>query len=364
MSIKHVACKNCERTFKDDYNFCPYCGQNDKEELTLGVLFSNTISNYFSVDARFFKSFWPLMAKPGYLASKFVEGKRLRYLHPAQMYLFVSVVFFFFFSFIEREQVESLDRTFSESFKKERELNNDIGENTKDSLLLDKKNKKHIADSIAKVEITKALAGTEKYTHFSNLAIDSLNRKVDNRENGDFDFKKAEVDSLIDAGASNDIIYKAMGLKEGDGYFKQRLYTQGLKIYKTRQGGGILKTFYDAVPIAMFFLLPIFALILKLLYRKRGSYSYHLVFSFYYFAFLFTVFTIIIIVNFIVDIPDGIDWLIALSTFIYLCLALSKFYQQGKFKSFIKGSMASFLFLSFVAPTTVLILAMFAFLFY
>ena len=61
-------CQNCNQRFESHYPFCPYCGMKSKDELTLGVLFNNTISNYFSVDARFFKSFIPLMFKPGYLA--------------------------------------------------------------------------------------------------------------------------------------------------------------------------------------------------------------------------------------------------------------------------------------------------------
>jgi len=47
-------CKNCEQQFKKEFDFCPHCGQKVNDELTLGVLFYNTISNYFSFDARFF----------------------------------------------------------------------------------------------------------------------------------------------------------------------------------------------------------------------------------------------------------------------------------------------------------------------
>ena len=364
MSIKHVICKNCERTFKDDYNFCPYCGQNDKEELTLGVLFYNTISNYFSVDARFFKSFIPLVAKPGFLASKFVEGRRLMYLHPAQMYLFITVIFFFLFSFIKRQQVQDINNEFEKTFRQEKKATSAI--QTNDSLLKLEQQKKQKEDSIVKAEIKKVLTENKKYIHFSDSKIDSIVSKSETRDKGlyNFDFDESKMDSLINTGAANEAIYKFMGMSSDAGYFEKLLYSKILKFYKSREGGTILGAFYDAIPIAMFFLLPIFALILMLFYRKKGTYAYHLVFSFYFFAFLFTVFSIILVANFIVDIPDGIDWLIAISTFVYFCLALSKYYKQGKFKSFIKGSIASFLFLSFVVPTTALILGIFAFLFY
>ena len=95
MEKNMVTCKNCEKEYNDSFEFCPHCGQKAKDELTLSVLFYNTISNYFSFDARFFRSFIPLMFRPGYIAKQFVIGKRLQYLHPAQYYLFVSVVFFF-----------------------------------------------------------------------------------------------------------------------------------------------------------------------------------------------------------------------------------------------------------------------------
>ena len=105
MSTSQIDCKNCGEPFDEGFSFCPHCGQKSNDELTIGVLFYNTISNYFSFDARFLKSFLPLMFKPGYLAKEFIKGKRLLYLHPAQMYLFISVIFFFVISFSTRDLV-------------------------------------------------------------------------------------------------------------------------------------------------------------------------------------------------------------------------------------------------------------------
>ena len=105
-----TSCKNCDKDYEVGFEFCPHCGQKTNEDLTVGILFYNTISNYFSFDARFFKSFIPLMFKPGILAKRFIEGKRLLYLHPAQMYLFISVVFFFLYSFKVREASQSVDK--------------------------------------------------------------------------------------------------------------------------------------------------------------------------------------------------------------------------------------------------------------
>ena len=117
MESNQLNCQNCEQPYKKGFNFCPSCGQKTNEELTIGVLFYNTISNYFSFDARFLKSFIPLMFKPGYLAKKFLEGKRLLYLHPAQMYLFVSVIFFFVFSFTVNDWIKEANKANKEIAK-------------------------------------------------------------------------------------------------------------------------------------------------------------------------------------------------------------------------------------------------------
>ena len=366
MKSKTETCKNCEQQFKDSFKFCPHCGQQAKDELTVKVLFYNTISNYFSFDARFFKSFLPLLFKPGYLANKFIEGKRLLYLHPAQMYLFIAVVFFFLFSFIQRSQVEILDEKLAQTLKKENVVDNIADERIKDSIKAVQLAKQKTEDSIARAELRKTLKDNTFIHGFSEKQMDSLVNAEDFRNNdiANFDFNTKSLDSLIALEVPDNILYKEMGMNDDAGVFKRRLYAQALKFYRSRKGGSILQTFYDTIPIAMFFLLPIFALILKILYRKHGLYAHHLVFSFYYFSFLFTVFSIIIGVNFIWDVPDWIDWLVSLSVFIYLYIALKRFYQQGWFKTFFKTSITSFLFLLFVAPLTLVILGVFAFMFY
>ncbi|MBT8238678.1 MAG: DUF3667 domain-containing protein [Croceitalea sp.] len=360
-------CKNCDKDYQEGFAFCPHCGQKTKVELTLGLLFYNTISNYFSFDARFFKSFIPLMFKPGYLAKRFIEGKRLLYLHPAQLYLFVSVLFFFLMSFSVRKQVQSVNQALAKTLEKP-VVDTTLTQAQLDSIQLAKEIAKFKKDSIAKVTTREALLKTSQFTGLKEADIDSIvnneNFKTADTDNLTWDFNQDEIDSLIAIDAPDEVIFKQMGMNEDDGAFKKRLYAQTLRFYKSREGGSILQTFYDTIPIAMFFLLPIFALLLKIFYFNRGQYAHHLVFSFYYFSFLFAVFCIILGVNMIFDLPDWIDWLVILSTYFYLFMALKKFYQQGWFLSFFKVNAVSFGFLIFVIPVTAFILLAFAFMFY
>lgn len=357
---KHlINCPNCEKEFEEGFEFCPYCGQKAKDELTLKLLFYNTISNYFSFDARFLKSFFPLMFRPGYLAKKFLEGKRLLFLHPAQMYLFISVIFFFLYSFNVRETVQEVN----EKFKK-----NDVIKQVKDSIDV----KQSALDS---VELEKLMKPLTDHNIVTGVKEDDL-KKLDSiikAENKDvkttnilnFDFNEKKIDSLIAIDAPNETIYKAMGMRDDAGFFTRKIYTQMLKFYKERGLGNIIQTFYDSIPLAMFFLLPIFAFILKIFYFRRGRFSHHLVFSFYFFSFLFTVFSILVLTKLLWEgFPGWVSTLVILSTFFYLFIAVKRFYGQGWILSYFKTSFVAFTFLIFVLPFALIIMGLMAFLLY
>lgn len=356
MADQQETCKNCEKQFESDYSFCPHCGQKAKDDLTLGVLFYNTISNYFSFDARFFKSFFPLLFKPGYLAKRFIEGKRLLYLHPAQLYLFISVVFFFILSVtVVRKQVQDLDTSLKKTLDK--------------PLMSEEQERaKQMIDSVAIdsvfIELENSnIPGLDK-TKIKELdSIINTNSNKDNK-NLTFDFDENKVDSLIAIDAPNKEVYKAMGMDDDANSFERKFYRQVLKFYKQRNGGQVLQAIYDTIPISLFVLLPIFAFILKLLFYKRGSYAHHLVFSFYFFSFLFTVFSIVLLVNQLIDIPDWIDWLLVFSTFFYLFIAIKRFYNHGWFLSFIKTGVSTFIYLMFVIPIAIIIVGIVSFFFY
>lgn len=350
-----TACQNCERDYETGFAFCPYCGQKTDDDLTVGVLFYNTISNYFSFDARFFKSFIPLMTKPGILAKRFIEGKRLLYLHPAQMYLFISVVFFFMFSIVSRDFVNKSDTALKKGFEQEMSI---------DTI------QTQVLDSMEIENLTKPLTDSGLVTGMNEEDRKKLDSIITASANTDgvpkmnFGFNSKKLDSLIALDAPESEQYKAMGMKDNPTYFQRRFYQQGLKIYK-QSGNGFIQAFIDSIPISMFILLPIFAFILKLFFWRRGTFAHHLVFSFYYYAFLFTVFSIILITDqFIWEIPNAISWLIVVSTFFYLFLAIKNFYRQGYIISFFKTCFVTFMYMTFVLPIAVVIMFVFAFLFY
>jgi len=343
-------CKNCEQTFDSSYEYCPHCGMEATDNLTVGVLFSNTIENYFSIDARFFRSFLTLMIKPGVLARRFVDGKRLKYLHPAQFYLFISVVFFFIFSFTVRKA----DNEVSEVIKKgmEQEINLDsISVNT---------------DSLDITEARKAIKKNQKIIGLSDeelVGLDSVMTSDSGIANISFGFERKLLDSLIAVGAPLNQKLEAMGMKEDKNAFGRKFYAQMLKFYE-QQGGGIIQVLYDTIPIAMFLLLPLFAVFLKVFYWKPATFAHHLVFSFYYFTFIFTSFCVMLLVNKVWEIPTSIKTLICFSFVLYLMLALRNFYESSWLGAFFKASIISFFYMLIIVPVAAIGIIMVAFMLY
>jgi hypothetical protein len=350
------SCKNCGNPMEASYEYCPKCGQEVAEDLTFGILFSNTISNYFSIDARFFRSFIPLMFKPGVLARRFVDGKRLYYLHPAQFYLFISVVFFFLFSFSIRKADNEMSQALEKSFSKEI-VPDTLQISEKDSLELEKA-KKLLKDNQKLIGIS----DHDMETIDSVMTVTSNNPPTFNR-GMTFDFDREVLDSLVLAGAPKAEKLKAMGMKEDADGFNRRFYEQMLKLYE-RRGGGILQTFMDTIPIAMFLLMPLFAMLLKIFYWKRGNFAHHMVFSFYFFTFLFTAFSVIILANKLIDIPVWVEVLITLSYVMYLLLALRNFYRSSWLGAFMKASIISFIYMLIIVPVAFVGIVFMAFMLY
>lgn len=343
-------CKNCDTLCEPNYKFCPECGQELADNLTFSVLFHNTIENFFSVDARFFRSFIPLLFKPGVLAKRFVDGKRLSYLHPAQFYLFFSVLFFFIFSFSIRKADSNFSQVLSKGFDQEI---------IPDTLKIEQ-------DSVA---IEKAREAFQKNRKFMGLSdeeaqeIDSAIAAGQGRPEMSFSFDRSKLDSLIAIGAPEKELFTAMGMEEDAGVFQRLFFAQLLKFYK-QKGDGILQTFYDTIPIAMFFMLPIFAFLLKIFYWRRATFAHHMVFSFYFFTFLFTAFCILLLAEMMLDIPFWIEFLFFLSFIVYLIIALRNFYRSSWIGAILKANIVTFVYMLIIVPVAFIGIVLTSFMLY
>ena len=107
---KEKNCLNCGHQVPE--NYCPNCGQLNREPiLTLHDLVHDFIHMFTHFDGKFFQTIRVLFSKPGFLTRAYLDGKRIQFLPPVQLYVFTSALFFFvFYSFIVNvPDAENLD---------------------------------------------------------------------------------------------------------------------------------------------------------------------------------------------------------------------------------------------------------------
>ena len=95
-------CENCGALLAGPY--CHRCGQPAIDyHRSFGSLMADAADAFFNLDARFFQSFGLLLFKPWRLTNEFVEGKRARHVHPLRVYLVASVTFFLVINFLSKD---------------------------------------------------------------------------------------------------------------------------------------------------------------------------------------------------------------------------------------------------------------------
>jgi hypothetical protein len=89
-----ASCQNCGTELLGPH--CYRCGQPVN-----GLVrhFSSIVGDFadsvLNIDARVFRSLWPLFSKPGFLSREYFAGRRVRYVSPVRLFVFLSIVTFF-----------------------------------------------------------------------------------------------------------------------------------------------------------------------------------------------------------------------------------------------------------------------------
>jgi hypothetical protein len=114
--------------------------------------------------------------------------------------------------------------------------------------------------------------------------------------------------------------------------------------------------FFKVIKYATFFLLPIYALVFKILYRRRGSYYVdHLVYTVHLQSFAYILLSIVMLLPFVI--PDSFKYLgtiILISLFVYIGISLRFLYKQVWWKTVIKSFLAAQLLMMITGVTVVL----------
>ncbi len=319
-------CLNCGTKLVD--TFCHHCGQKDiPKRQTLVELWINFISSFWSYEGKFLLTTRYLITKPGFLALEYNAGRRESYYHPARMYAFISFVFFLvFFSIPDHDdfvKISSDDTT--EAAGKPEEV---VEANLDSSLAFIP-----LQDSSIKQP-------------FSKPWLDSI--KLSAKKNKGKGFRLGNLNFETVAAYDSAQLTKPEG--ERDGWAKHKLKTRLIELNKryANNANSFTKDFGEAFignfSKMLFFLLPVFALVLKLLYvRKDYFYSEHLVFSIYYYNFFYLVGSLQVFVNLVPHL-GWVSTIMGFWIFFYLLFAMKRMYQQSWRKTIFKFLLFSFVF--------------------
>ncbi|AKD02355.1 DUF3667 domain-containing protein [Pontibacter korlensis] len=330
-------CLNCGATVTD--NFCSKCGQENLElHEDFFHLALHSVGHYFHFESKFFNSIVPLFTKPGYLTKEYFAGKRAAHLNPISMYIFISILFFFLFTAntnINKKDIIE-DNVAAENTQEAAEIKKELGE------LKNTISKKEAAGTVSPTAanytytiLDKAEASLDTGSTTHNDAV-IFTQPVAKEAEG-----KSDSDKLsLNIGDDNAVV-KSLGTKF------QEVMDDDLssELFKNKLIGHL--------PKVMFILLPLFALILKLVHwRSSKYYVEHLIYSIHVHSFLFLFASILILLSWILPfLPDWIFNLGYLVALWYIYRSMRNIYRSTRWRTVYK------FFLLFFAYSTLLIVS-------
>jgi len=290
-------CLNCGLGLDEIYNFCPRCGQeNTHRMVSVRELIGDFFVNYFSFDTKFFRSAKPFIFHPGRLTQLFAEGKRASYVNPLRLYIIVSVFFFFLSTiYVKESTIEAKIAT----------------QERLDLIPLP-------ADSVVNDTLP---AKDENRTTFNDVLSDE---SLDNRE---------ALDSLRS-------MYDIEINMDTTSYLASLVFNQLRKV--VRQDIEVFTVYIvQNMPVMMFLLLPVYAILLKLLYIRHDIlYVKHLIHGLHLHAFAFFLLSLLLLVYLFFDslimMSSWAGLFVFISLTVYVYTSLFNVYQQSWVKTFVK----------------------------
>ena len=329
-NFENKACLNCGTILKGHY--CYACGQKDEHlHEPFYIMVGHAFAHYWHFDSKFLNTLGPLLFKPGFLTNEFIAGKRVRYVHPVQLYFFLSIIFFILFGTMGSNQInmtlESVSSLTPDSLstaidqvKMDIEANDTVAALKLDSLskvLSPVISNMLASDSMAKITSVTTIADSEDIAAPLELSFTNLPSTV-----------KEYEDSI-----------NRLPLEVQPGSIQKGFDRMFIRL-SSMDKKEIIKRFSDNtihnLPKLLFVLIPIFALILKLTFiRKRIYFVDHAVFTLHYHAFAFLFMLLLLIIYLTTGYVLPANWLL-LVLLVYLYFAMKKFYKQTYFNTFRK----------------------------
>lgn len=335
---KQNNCLNCGAVVYGRY--CHLCGQENIEpKESFWHLVTHFVYDITHFDGKFFSTVKYLLLKPGFLSREYIIGRRTRYLNPIKMYVFVSAFFFlFFFSIInpsfDPEKRETEQPAYSEVKSKIENKIKDLQTNIKDKD--NPEYAKKIMENQVRLLQQDMQTLTKDTTHLAELNY----------------FKVKELSmffGLYKDAAQHDSVQNSLPEKERNSWLEKITIRKGIQIQSkyNYDDDEFFKTLFEkfrhSFPQLLFVSLPLFALLLQLLYFRRKSYYYvdHVIYTVHLYCAMFILLFIIMGISQIEHF-QYLQWLqyftVPLVIYIiwYQYKSLRNFYDQKRLRTIVK----------------------------
>lgn len=286
---KDKTCLNCN--YVVEHRYCGNCGQENIEpRKTFHHLFVHFFEDLTHYENAFWKTIKNLLLKPASLTKEYLSGKRMSYLAPVRLYIFVSFITFFFITLLSGSE---------------------------DIVKMHKSNKE--------------VAVTEK-------------EKKQLISFGDKHYKSVEeLDSIQQYGKANEKLSS----------FEYWLDRKVLMVEEHNTMEEIVEKFKESfvhnLPKVLFIYMPIFAFMLWLFHSKRKWYYFdHGIFTLHYFSFLLLMLLLLFLIKKILFafgeytviniIYSCIEFVGVLWMLYYFFPAHHRFYNETRLTTVFKGS--------------------------
>ena len=318
-------CENCGAQLQG--HWCAKCGQPAIDyRRSFRHVIADLLNEFLNWDSKFFATIGLLLVRPWKLTNEFLAGHRVRYVHPLRLYLLASILFFFAVNYgarglrFEPGNLSPKDRAELEADLKKEDLPPSAREKL-EALLRESPASPAPSPQTTAPSPSPAPKTDKQKQEFG---------KVGERPFVVFDQAKSTTpfESWIEARA------------------KEKMGEHGTKM------GLFISTLFSNLPYMMLCCLPLFALVLNILYvRRHIFYIDHLIYALHIHTFAYTGIMLIVLATIGLNrvIPGPIaGWTIALFWIAFLVqifLSIRRVYRQGWFISIFKFLFGGFVYL-------------------
>lgn len=333
-------CLNCGAIVHGRY--CHICGQENIEpKESFWQLLTHFAYDITHFDGKFFSTLRYLLFKPGFLSKEYLKGKRASYLHPIRMYVFTSAFFFLvFFSLHKEEEVVKInetDPTAAQVMKNLEKKKANLLESLNDSM-----------PSIARKPMLKAIQMVD--SDMAAMRKDTTVKKRLKSEGGNFTiFSMSSTDQRYRTEKEYDSLQLTLAPGKRDNFIERRFAHQSMHLREKYQNNGkaiwtaIFSKFQHLFPQMMFVSLPLFALMLQLLYSRRKSFFYvnHVVYTIHLYCATFIIILLGMFIDLLMDNlgmkeSDWVSTVFGLFVIFYWYKSMRHFYEQRRGKTLLK----------------------------